>query len=650
MVWSLYAKSKKEGDKDLFLKPLKFSNGKTQEDVVKEVLEKINSGEKIIFIQGVCGTGKSGIALNIAKELGKTSVVVPIKNLQEQYKQDYEGNKYVLKSSGKKLKISVITGRKNYKCKYLEDQKLMEPTIKKEVNSKLSNIFEKKEDYEKDLSADNWEIPCKIEIKEKNWKKIRAYLQENPRVDSKNFEKMSDIKRASVAGACPYWCPVLPEKYKLAGFPDNKRKLYEGLEDTEYALNCGTPGCKFYEQYHAYVDSDVIVFNSLKYKLETLLKRKPKTEVEVIDECDEFLDSFSNQRNINLGRLQNALIYVLGQNEKVKKSVDEIRAITNHLGKDSNVQEAVYKDKIMPLKNTGIYDILQIILKTPEILDEVDNESYLMEVEETAKMFEDVLNESYVSFEKKENWMSASIVTINLAKRFKELVNKNKTVVLMSGTLHSEEVLKKIFGLQNFQIIQAENKSQGDIKIEKTGKEINCKYSNFYSKKHTREEYLIALEECIKKSVRPTLVHINSFYDLPSEEEKEKFKINSLKSREKVREEQKEDSVGKLVKDFKEGKTEVFFSTRASRGLDFPGNQCRSIVFTKFPNPDVKDAFWKILRQTKPQYYWMFYRDKARRELLQKLYRGLRTKEDYISLLSPDIRVLEEFEKMDFKK
>ena len=83
----------------------------------KNILKLIESGKKIIFIHGVCGTGKSAIALNLANVLGKSSVVVPGKNLQAQYKRDYEENKYLLKPNGEKLKISVITGRKNHKCK-----------------------------------------------------------------------------------------------------------------------------------------------------------------------------------------------------------------------------------------------------------------------------------------------------------------------------------------------------------------------------------------------------------------------------------------------------------------------------------------------------------------------------------------------------
>ncbi|MCD4728105.1 MAG: DEAD/DEAH box helicase family protein, partial [Pirellulales bacterium] len=98
MVWNLYEKEK-------FLEPLRFSNGKTQEDIVRDVLDLIEKGKKIIFIRGVCGTGKSAIALNIARNIGQASIIVPGKTLQNQYKIDYEGDKYLLKDNGEKLKI-----------------------------------------------------------------------------------------------------------------------------------------------------------------------------------------------------------------------------------------------------------------------------------------------------------------------------------------------------------------------------------------------------------------------------------------------------------------------------------------------------------------------------------------------------------------
>jgi len=34
--------------------------------VVKEILDEINAGNKLIFVRGVCGSGKSAMALNLA--------------------------------------------------------------------------------------------------------------------------------------------------------------------------------------------------------------------------------------------------------------------------------------------------------------------------------------------------------------------------------------------------------------------------------------------------------------------------------------------------------------------------------------------------------------------------------------------------------
>ena len=146
MAWSLFEKDGK------VLEPLKFSNGKTQADVVDEVLRAIDRGEKIIFIKGVCGTGKSAIALNIARELGKASVVVPSKNLQSQYQKDYEEKKYLLnKNEKEKLKIKVMTGRGNHKCQFLIDNKDSVPVAKEEKNASLHDIFEGRREQVKKL-------------------------------------------------------------------------------------------------------------------------------------------------------------------------------------------------------------------------------------------------------------------------------------------------------------------------------------------------------------------------------------------------------------------------------------------------------------------------------------------------------------------
>ena len=642
-MWNLY-----QGDK--YLEPLVFSNGKNQGDVVKEIIEAIEQGHKIIFIRGMCGTGKSAIALNIARKMGKTCIVVPGKELQKQYKRDYENDKHILKENRNKLKISVITGRNNHICKFLEDNQKVIPKEVKEIDSKLNDIFEGKKDELKeliseDLSADNPNIPCKIQILERNWKRIHNYLKQNKKINPKNIENIKHVRRIPLASVCPYWSPAIPDRYDVKIFEDVQKREYLGLKGTRFIVYQRAPGCKFYEQFNNFIDSDVLIFNSFKYKIESAINRKPLTEVEIIDECDEFLDSFSNQRNINLDRLQNTLIRIPYSNEEDKEILKELNELIEHIRRNEKVLGSVNSKEIIPLKSTGIYDLIKIFLGSPDFLLEIDEENYAFDVDETARMFEDFIDETYVSFDKKEGNLIASLVTTNLAKRFKEMVDKNKIIVLMSGTLHSDIVLKEIFGLDTFKIIEAETQQPGTICIKKTGKEINCRYEDFKNGKNSRETYLTALDKSVELAKKPALIHIISFYDLPSEEEIEKFELKNLISREKMIGEKNSREVSNIVK-FKKKEIDTLFSTKCARGIDFPGEECNSIIFTKYPNPDAKDAFWKILKKTQPQYYWDFYKDKARRELLQKVYRGLRFKKDKVEVLSPDLRVIEAFEGM----
>ena len=71
----------------------------------------------------------------------------------------------------------------------------------------------------------------------------------------------------------------------------------------------------------------------------------------------------------------------------------------------------------------------------------------------------------------------------------------------------------------------------------------------------------------------------------------------------------------------------------------FPGELCNSIIISRFPYPNISSLFWKILRETNPNNFMSFYMDKAKREITQKIYRGLRSKNDKVFLLSPDVRV-----------
>ncbi len=634
-MWSLY-KDKKE------LKPLVFSNGKSQEDVVEEVIQTVKKGHKIIFIKGMCGTGKSAIALNLARNLGKTSIVVPIKSLQEQYTKDYTQELYVLnKTKNKKLNIFSIVGRKNFKCKFLQESYTPNQKTIKEKNTKLTDIFQNKSEFkspEQEQSCDNIHLPCKIEIKEKNISIIRDYIRQNPNVKLTNFSTITDVKRLSIAPICPYYSPIIPEEFEIQKFKDANKITYQGLNNKTFNIYQRKPGCPYYEQYQAYANSDVLIFNSLKYKLETLMDRKPKTELEIIDECDEFLDSFANLEKINLNKLLLSLNFVFAETKKSQEAVQELINISNKIKKQFKESNEIHK-----IQNTLIEELLKKTLENNDFLSEIeaDENNYLYHLDKVAKTFFDFLDETFFSLEKKDNDPVISLVTTNLEKRFKELVEKNKIIIMMSGTIHSEKVLKNIFGLENFKIIEAETQHQGNLIFCKHGYEINCKYTNFQSNKISRKKYLQTFSKTIICAKPPVLVHLTSFSDLPTDFEKQEFNISNLPSQQELIKEQNQDPLGKRILDFKNKKTNILFTTKCTRGMDFPGEICNSIIISRFPYPNISSIFWKILKKTNPEHFMSFYMDKANREFLQRIYRGLRSKNDKIYLLSPDIRVLD---------
>jgi len=608
MIWSLYNREK-------YLEPLVFSNGKSQLDVVKETIKAINEGHKVIFIKGFCGTGKSAIALNLAKELGRASIVVPVKPLQKQYEEDYTNKLHVLKDNGKKLKISIIDGRNNHKCVFKEN-----------------------------CMADNKTLPCNIEIKNENLDLIKDYINENPCAELEDFKDIKDIRRKSIALACPYWSPIICKDWFENGYAleDAEELDYKGLRNKTFTYLKRKKGCGYYEQFMSYVNSDVIIFNSKKYELENLMDRKPATEVEIIDECDEFLDNISNEKIINIDRLSRTLANIKTNDLNLKGLTIEINDFVIGILKDKKILRSIETKEIFLIKDTKILELLRYFLDNPELVDLTDEETsdYLYEVEQIGESFKNFFDETYLTFSKNDYGnLIVSLVTVNLEKKLKELLEKNKVFVMMSGTIHSELVLKEVFGIKEFKIIEAEINPQGKITKINSKLEKNFDYRNL-KQEGSREHYLKALSKSIELAEIPVLVHVNAFSDLPTEEECSKYGITNLKTRQELKDEQEKFKRGELIQKFKKGEIDIIYSTRCTRGVDFPGKICNSIVFTKYPFSNISSLFWKVLKKSKPDYFWLFYRDKAKREFLQRIYRGIRSENDHINLLSPDLRVL----------
>ncbi len=604
--WSLYLGEQR-------LEPLKFTNKKTQEDVVREVVE-LSKEHKVIFIHGTCGSGKSAIALNIGRVLGKSSIVVPVKALQKQYEEDYITKKYLRKADGKRMKIAMITGRDNHDSIINPGKSCADPFL-----------------------------PENIKITEKNSEKILEYVKENPFINNPENLTLENVRRVTIAVANPYWSPILPANFELKSLTDAKRRRYKGVNGQEHVFYHRRMGCSYYDQYLAYMDADVIMFNSAKYRAEMSLGRKPLTDVDIIDEADEFLDEFFQQDELNLTRLLASSRGFYPESVHSKKSLEKIKKLIE-LEEQNKKALGIKEDHVFHISETKIKDVLEEFNSSLDLESEItlDELNYLNKAVETARTFQHSLDKLYLTYRKDEEGnLLIKLVSTDISGKFKDLLDKTNVLVFMSGTLHSDNIIKNIFGIQDFKVVQAEELNFGSTEIIATGREFDCKYSNFSSNKHSRKDYLIALSKCMETAENPVLVHVNAFKDLPSEEEINSFGITNLASSEKLKNDQREDKEGLAISNFKKGFSKSLFTTKCSRGIDFPGEMCNSIVFTKYPNPNVSDTFWKVLQKTHPDYYWEFYRDKAWRGFLQRIYRALRSPNDHVKILSPDIRVLD---------
>src|SRR3989344_5395037 len=591
---------------------------KSIELLKEDITYDLEVPEKNNFIANGIIVHNSAIALNVARKLGKSSIIVPVKALQRQYEDDYTTDKFLYKNNGEKMKIAVMTGRENH-----------------------DSIINK------GISCADQELPENIKISEKNYSKIADYFQENPFVSGQSVQDYKNIRRLSIAPANPYWSPIVPSSYDLNQLKDAKKTKYMGCDGREYTFYHRKPGCSYYDQYLAYKHADVIIFNAAKYKAELSLGRKPATEIEIIDEADEFLDGLFQQEDINLTRLGNNLSTIIPESLDSKET---IRKIVSLIGLEEQNKRALGIDEgqVYNLDETRIREIFKLLAKDKELESEIllDENNYSNRALEISRNLEEMTEEVYLSYRKEEERLYIKLVSTNLSQKIQELLEKSKVLLLMSGTLHSEKVIKNIFGMNQFKVILAETLNQGAIEIVMTGKEKDCKYSNFSDGQHSRKEYLEALNLIVERSKKPSLIHVNAFQDLPTEDEKSLFNLKQLTTQENLRETQSEDKTGRTVSIFKQGLNDKLFTTKCSRGIDFPGNMCNSVIFTKYPNPNISDTFWKILQKTHPDNFWEFYMDKAYREFLQRIYRAVRSKDDHVYIMSPDLRVLQSVKKL----
>ncbi len=263
------------------LAPRRYSSGKTQADLINEIVSAFESSD-VVFLKATVGSGKSAIGLRTILEFGRGIVSVPTKILSDQYAAAYEGQKYFRKEDGSKLKIGILKGRRNFRCKLMADRG-------------------------RDFSCDGRALPCKRPV------------------DWKNGERRVDAVRE-----CPHWGFIFRSAV-AKGIKDAAKADYQGIKG-DWAW-CMKGACPYWQQFSAYVEADAIVMNSAKWAAEVSAGRLPAMPITVVDEADYWLDSLAVKVSVTertIGWLQDAVKRSAGfglddDGSEMKAMMDDVR-------------------------------------------------------------------------------------------------------------------------------------------------------------------------------------------------------------------------------------------------------------------------------------------------------------------------------------
>jgi len=547
-MWSLYQNNE-------LVSPLQYSTGTGQDTTVTEIIEAFGSYD-VVFLKGNVGSGKSGVALNVANSCGGALIVVPTKFLQRQYVQDYCESKYkILKNNKDWMKISLVKGRNNFSCLY-------DPYLK----------------------CNHKSLPC-----------IRTLPK----------RKGKPVSRLEIASDCPFFSPII--RTELEALYDNELECefesirYQAVGNDFSVLRRQEQVCPYYQQYQEYGTSDVVLMNSAIWMLETLsLKRKSVKPVEIIDEGDAFLDSLSLKKSISY-RLLDGIAEKLIKDKTIGQ--EEIETFTVIKNLFNEVTKINYEGDIREDEKEFLEQFVEFLV---DISDE--NSGKYSDILE-------FLDVCYVSIKDRqiEYFIPEPKIVV---KRLLGL--SAKKMLFMSATFQSEKILEDIFGFDNFCFIEGEPKFPGTVYPKRLETERRVTYKN-WKHKEFKNLYWRNLINAIKQSTKPCMIPVHAFKYLP----------------EAIRE--KLGGQGTLRT--KDGN--ITFSTVMKRGVDLKDDQCRSIVMLKFPFPNMQEPILKAMRlKLGDENFWRYYHDIAKREFIQTIGRGVRHKDDWVELWSPDRTVL----------
>ncbi len=720
--WSAYM-DVPGADKPVLLSPLRWKGGDQVSNLIAMIKffdeHKMDEATKILIYKSCCGSGKSLSILHVPKEMGGRAIIVtPFRNLQRQYYDDYfKGNKFVLKKDGTKLKVSVFLGRNNFRCKWLEEQydyqqKIIETNKKFDQSMPIDdNILTS---YRIDNTVANRYLPCTKMLKSAGGGRR--------------------IPRHVVASKCEYWIPPPMSKdiiCKLSQTHDedvegaynsdigiNEEQIQENMQtddsspskldrikekikcsNIEYydSVGQGEMGvfirdekdkngkpcadvCPYYKQFYSYVESDVIVFNSAKWTLETKMGRKPKVQLEIIDEGDYWLDS--QAKTIELMRSTIDRIFPASNKMKQVKANTLAHFDTSFKKIKSDLEKS--KEGGIGIINASdykelFYTIDVFLEEYKKQYDDDDSlEQKLLDIA-TVREYADVASLSCVEGKRAET----KIINVFIPypdKLLKELFkNSSKNIILTSGTMHSNSVLSNLFGINRdnyvVDVLEGRKEHPGKLKCIQPPKNgpfnmLKVTYTTWQNQAFQDYYYqvlnyildqlktkidqitgkpgdakIIVLTPA-KKYVEGILKRPDVFVDFAKSKnihDEDSIKVgidtnisdyvdNTLEDIRKIKSTDIE-----LDGDVLRTDKQIIVSTRMIRGTDLKDDKCRAIVMAKWPVGDISDGYLQAIKKRfGDKIFWDIVRDKASREAIQYVSRGLRHESDWTFFATVD--------------
>ncbi len=249
---------------------------KTQEAVIQQIQDAIHNKVKFIILEAPVGSGKSAIAMTIARWLGDAHLLTPRKSLQNQYFEDFKED------------VSLMKGRSSYPCIYSSSAKHYKDIIK---------IIESGNSPEIKLGEDTCANgPCK---------------------DSKTIAQDC----YSDKGECPYQVAI-----NIANETDIiVHNLHSFIFQTHFSGRFEKRRLLVVDECHD-IEGIVRDFTVKKHIIWKLLSEEEKPNISELDTLDKWADYFSNPSFI-------PRIDSKDKHEDYLRSIDKLRSSSDNFGK-----------------------------------------------------------------------------------------------------------------------------------------------------------------------------------------------------------------------------------------------------------------------------------------------------------------------------